>query len=245
MSKQTRLIIVHDVLGTLFSLEAPTRALLTHYPDLDPKLAEVSNRISFTLFRSFSSLANIFRLVLHFRQLIIYDWYHATQRDYTNLSINDDYQPISKVFKDTLPRILSQANLKPQESAYPKDIEEVSYTNLYPKVSEDIMKSLGGLTPRPNMVKAFNEIYRSRDLLPHHVEKVDLWGATNGGTELARKLFQNALRENGNDLTRVDLGKGVGVFSCDEVKYAKPRPEVYKAVKEKVGFGKDGNQAAW
>lgn len=216
---QTKLIVVHDVLGTVFSLEAPTKVLLNQNPDLDPKLAE----------------------------LIIYDWYHAVQRDYTNLSINNDYKPISLVFKSTLARILSQAALKPEVEPSSK-VQESASKNLYPSLTEAIMASLPTLGPRPKMVEAFNHTYRDKEKVPKHIGQVDIWGATNGGTELARKLFKTALGENGDELVQGsgnDRGKGVGIFSCDEIKVAKPAPEVYEAIKTKAGVGKDGNEVGW
>lgn len=102
----------------------------------------------------------------------------------------------------------------------------------YKEITEKMMASLQGLTPRPGMVQAFTEIYRSAS---KEGTEVHLWGATNGSRSLAEKLFTSALglspSGGGADL---HPGKTVGVWSCDEIRVAKPDPRVYAAVKEKV-----------
>lgn len=189
------------------------------------------------------------------------DWYHATQRDFTTLSINDSYQPIGAVFKATLPRVLLQAGLVPPNE-YRKGGPAAaakagaSLTTLsgnenpYPaSVTERMMASLGGLRPRPGMVEAFTKTYRDDGLVPSSVSQVELWGATNGSLALGEKLFKEALGQqvqlytgeevSAKQRTEKGRGSGLGLFSCDEISVAKPDPRVYKTLKSRVAGGGD------
>jgi platelet-activating factor acetylhydrolase len=174
------------------------------------------------------------------------------------LSINDSYEPIGRVFKATLPRILLQAGLVPPED-YQKGSTNThaNFGNKNPfseSISEKIMSSLGTLKPRPGMVDAFSKTYREEKLVPSKFEQVELWGATNGGLALGEKLFKNALGADVELFTGEGVsskqrtsssskGKGVGLFSCDEVKVAKPNPDVYRAIKERIEKdSKDGEK---
>jgi phosphoglycolate phosphatase-like HAD superfamily hydrolase len=176
------------------------------------------------------------------------DWYHATQRDFTTLSINDSYQPISAVFKGTLPRILLQAGLvSPQEYSKDKGTKAAISSNDNPfpdSVTEKIMSSLGTLQPRPGMVQAFTKTYRDEKLVSSKFKQVELWGATNGGLALSEKLFKGALGSDVSVYTGQGIsskqrkpstrGQGVGLFSCDEIKMAKPHPDVYRAIRSRI-----------
>lgn len=239
----TRLVVVHDVLGTCFDLTKPIEALKSIFGDQvkDDRLAE----------------------------LIIMDWYHAGQRDFTTLSINGEYKPISACFKAGLPRVLLQAGLVKRDgngntqtqsnrgggSGLPAD-QHFSQTtgdgNGSPfgeEVTQKIMSTLSTLRPRPGMVNAFTKTYRDQTKVAKHIERVDLWGATNGGLPLAQKLFTGALgeqiplytgtqavneQEKSVSGTEHKLGNGVGVFSCDENQIAKPDPRVYEEIKKRI-----------
>ncbi|GAA5902720.1 uncharacterized protein JCM6883_007218 [Sporobolomyces salmoneus] len=85
----TRIPICFDVLGTCFSFEAATKALLNVFPKLEGNRADS----------------------------IIQDWFHSAQRDFTYLSMNDCYKPIAQVLKSTLPRIYLMNSLVPSSPA--------------------------------------------------------------------------------------------------------------------------------
>jgi platelet-activating factor acetylhydrolase len=171
--------------------------------------------------------------------------------------MNDSYQPIGAVFKSTLPRILLQAGLIPPDM-YPSDATTTTpltkagsgivlpgNNDPYPESIKDrIMSSLGSLQPRPGMVEAFTTTYRDETLVPSHIDQVELWGATNGGLQLGEKLFKGALGDQvdifigsgASDKQRVQgsNGKGLALFSCDEIKIAKPDPKVYQTIKSRI-----------
>lgn len=112
------------------------------------------------------------------------------------------------------------------------------------------------------MTEAFANLYRpAGGLIPRHAERVDVWGATNGGLALAEKLFSNALGpENVGIVTGQDAtsrlsaaarssssiteakAHTVALYSCDENRVAKPHPDVYAEVKRRILAG-DGSKA--
>ena len=236
----TRLVMVHDMFGTLFGLSACIEALVSLFPDQ---------------FKPGESVPKIMP------ELVVMDWFHTTQRDYTYSSVCGQYKPIAEVFKGTLPRILLQAGVLPQNNGKGKALTQAgSFADDGPAedalenpferhVVETMMSSLKQLQPRPGMVEALTRIYRDRDgkgRLPSSVEKVDLWAATNGSLKLGRASFLRALGESdGADLDsdvarsgRPDkhkaIGSGIGLFSCDEVGVAKPNPKVYAEVLRRI-----------
>ncbi|CAO1637480.1 unnamed protein product [Sympodiomycopsis kandeliae] len=213
----TKITIVHDVLGTLFGFSSPISVLQSLFT------TQVQDD--------------------RFAELIIMDWYHSAQRDFTNLSINGNYTPIAQVFKRTLPRVLLQAGLLPPDQQ-DVTIEEVRASaadkNPYPqdgKVVTSLMDSLKSLSPRPGMQQAFLHTYKDTTLYPTSDTQVNLWGATNGGIPLATLLFQNALQTQ-------DLSPLVNIWSCDSIKVAKPHPDVYKAVKREI-HADDSGTSIW
>ncbi|PWN21893.1 hypothetical protein BCV69DRAFT_276629 [Microstroma glucosiphilum] len=233
--KGKTLIIVHDVLGTLFDLSAPIaeiKKLFASQLGPDPVVAD------------------------RYAELIVMDWYHAGQRDFSFLSLNSAYTPIGTVFKSCLPRVLLQAGLVPpsssdQSSSKPVSAEELKQTRLdlsssrqggggdkaveaFASVTEEVMASLQTLTPRPGMTEAFRQAHRAS---PEHggLASIRLWGATNGSLSLAEKLFENASVPTINSTG--DAGGAAvnaGLWSCDEAEVAKPDPRVYGAVKKRV-----------
>ncbi|KAE8224175.1 hypothetical protein CF319_g2895 [Tilletia indica] len=223
-SSTPAVIIVHDLFGTLFGLEAPTEALRKSYPQLSPLRAHS----------------------------IILDWYQCFQRDLATLSSNDEYQPASVVFKETLPRALKQAGLSTspsKEGAGTRTFDPVDESipgvqqtkgaereNPYSSdITQPILDSLQQLTPRPGFVEAFTEVYRSATEWP---AKVQIWAATNGGAELGRKLLlagTGGSDEHGGEL-RENQNQGVGIFSCDDIRISKPDPRVYAALRSKIGL---------
>ncbi len=206
-----RLLIVHDVLGTLFSLDEPIRVLREHRPELTPREAH----------------------------LIIFDWFHGTQRDFSTVSSHGAYKPIGEIFQATLPRILQQADVRPDDEEPRKDAERGAL-NRHPTLSAAIFGTLKKLSPRPGMVDAFTKVYRDPALVPERIKTVDVVGATNGSRALTKAFFEGAL---GSDV-KLELtpgngssnkGSGIGVFSCDDDKVAKPVPEVYVSIKKAFG----------
>lgn len=147
-----------------------------------------------------------------------------------------------------MPRILLQAGLVSPEE-YKKDkhakVAVSNNDNPFPDtVTDRIMSSLGSLQPRPGMVQAFTKTYRDEGLVPSRFKQVELWGATNGGLALGEKLFKNALGNHVSMYTGKGVsskqkkpptrGAGFGLFSCDEIKVAKPHPDVYRAIKSRI-----------
>ncbi|SPO23459.1 related to platelet-activating factor acetylhydrolase precursor [Ustilago trichophora] len=236
----SRLVIVHDMFGTLFGLDACIEALQSLFPDqLEPK-------------------EGVPKIV---PELVIMDWFHGTQRDFTYSSVCGQYKPISEVFKGTLPRVLLQAGILPKKNgkgealtkagSYADDgpAEEALQNPFDPVVVETMMGALKKLRPRPGMVDALTRIYRDRDgkgRLPAGVDKVDVWAATNGSLELGRASFLRALGESdgadldsdaarsGRSAQDSNIGSGIGLFSCDEIGVAKPDPKVYAEVLRRI-----------
>lgn len=167
----------------------------------------------------------------------------AVQRDFTTISSHDDYKPIGEVFKGTLPRILSQAGVKPNSSS---GAGAQGDQNAYSELSAAIMDSLKKLGPRPGMQDAFLKVYRDPSQVPDRIKTVDLVGATNGGRALTEGFFKNALGDAFVELQDGDgsshKGKGVGVFSCDDVRIAKPLPGVYAALKKTFNAPSEGSK---
>lgn len=99
------------------------------------------------------------------------------------------------------------------------------------------MASLQTLEPRPGMVDAFTKIYPSGE-----GPDVQVWGATNGSMELAKKLFSSTLSSGGGNArlsqSREELSKAgpgaVGLYSCDQDRVAKPDPRVYTSVLDRI-----------
>lgn len=182
------------------------------------------------------------------------DWYHAAQRDFTILSINGKYQPIGNVFRTTLPRILLQAGLVPPEKYQARSSHRagagLSSTDGYTDgpsdecgpfgaaIQERLMSSLHRLKPRPGMVEAFTNTYRTKI----NGSNIDVWGATNGSLALAQNLFRGALGDQlviyadenaGTELVKNDTN-GIGLISCDDFSVAKPDPRVYREIKKRL-----------
>jgi len=192
-------VVVHDVLGTLFDLSAPILELKA----LCAKGLEGAPE--------------------HFAELVVMDWYHAAQRDFTNLSIQGAYRPIAEVFRATLPRVMLQAGLQPDAFASTgsdKALATGGNVQGFESAQESMMGSLSRLTPRKGMQAAFAR---------YAAAGVEAWGATNGSLKLAETIFSNALGQN--------AAKNVHRFSCDEIRIAKPDPRVYEAVKERIKAG--------
>ncbi|KAK0537538.1 hypothetical protein OC842_001591 [Tilletia horrida] len=232
-STKKKVIVVHDMFGTLFSLDAPTAALRASFPSLSPLRAHA----------------------------IIMDWYQCVQRDLAMLTTIGAYQPASIIFKETLPRALKQAGISSSPSAStftfdPKDesmyeaqhAQDAQLENPYPSsITQPILDSLQHLTPRPGFVEAFTDIYHSAD---NAAITTELWAATNGGTELARKLLVAGVgpdaEEYGGELKEEeDTGgkrNGVGIFSCDEVQASKPDPRVYAGLRQRLGLPAQASQ---
>lgn len=236
----SRLVVVHDMFGTLFGLDACIDALVSLFPD---------------------QLKNDTALPSIVPELVIMDWFHATQRDFTYSSVSGAYVPIAQVFKGTLPRVLLQAGILPglYEGGKPltkagsyldnTPAEQAMQDPFDPSVTETMMGALKKLRPRPGMVEALTNVYRDRDSkkrLPPHISKVDVWAATNGSLELGRASFLRALGDiDGSDLDsdsakehrsdqEVKVGCGIGLFSCDEISVAKPDPKVYAEILRRI-----------
>lgn len=163
---------------------------------------------------------------------------------------------MANVFKSTLPRVLLQAGLSlPSDDN--KEIDSKTTTskivagndNPFPdSVTERIMASLQRLQPRPGMVNAFTKTYRDENLVPKSIDQVILYGATNGGMALGEKLFKGALGDQVKIFTgqgaisnqiktsssSSSKGSGIGLFSCDEIKVAKPDPRVYQTILQRI-----------
>lgn len=164
--------------------------------------------------------------------------------------MNGAYTSIATIFKNTLPRVLLQAGLVPPGTPTSnlhtvRKQASADGGNPFPldgQVVTKIMQSLQRLKPRPGMVEAFSKTYRDTSLHPSGVASVELWGATNGGRSLATALFEGALGKGAvhdDQQGKGSHGEGpsVSVWSCDDVKIAKPSPEVYAAVKKTVTEG--------
>lgn len=236
----SRLTIVHDMFGTLFGLDACIEALTSLFPD------------------QLEAGEGVPKIV---PELVVMDWFHGTQRDFTYSSVCGQYKPIAEVFKGTLPRVLLQAGILPkkhgkgealtQAGSFADDgpAEDALENPFDPVVVETMMGALKKLRPRPGMVEALTRIYRDRDgkgRLPAGVEKVDVWAATNGSLALGRASFLRALGESDgadldSDAARTNrsaqhnsIGSGIGLFSCDEIGVAKPDPKVYAEVLRRI-----------
>ena len=214
-----RVAVVHDMFGTLFSLSSPLATLRSLFADqlrgLPPMVSE----------------------------LIVMDWFHATQRDFTYSCVAGVYRPIGDVFRASLSRVLQQAGmLAPgQEEAggrvplRPLHVAGSAAGGYPASVVDAMMASLKRLEPRPGMVEAFERIYRA----PGNME---IWAATNGSLELGRGLFERALgAQAGADLSD-DRLRGVGLMSCDEIQVAKPDPRVYEAIKARLDASGPGSR---
>ncbi|EPQ31668.1 uncharacterized protein PFL1_01001 [Pseudozyma flocculosa PF-1] len=268
-SDPNRLVVVHDMFGTLFSLTAPTEALVSLFPSqLSPDASSGDG--------GGGGVPPITA------ELIVMDWFHATQRDFTYRSVSGGYTPIGAVFKATLPRVLLQAGLLPRASNGGDALSQAgsgldrsgdhALVNPYgDEVVDAMMASLKRLAPRPGMEDTFRSIYRDRrgeGTLHPSITKVDLWAATNGSLELGRSSFLRVLGDiDGGDLDvrpspssssssspspssstakgdATSVGEGVGLFSCDEIEVAKPDMRVYDEVLQRVDK-RAGQRGLW
>lgn len=117
-----------------------------------------------------------------------------------------------------------QAGLRPDDTDHEDYAEDAAKLNAliggvygFEGAQDMMMGSLSRLQPRKGMQQAF-ERYREAG--------VQAWGATNGSIKLAETIFANALGK--------EAAQAVHLFSCDEIKIAKPDPRVYEAVKERI-----------
>lgn len=151
----------------------------------------------------------------------------ATTREQQRLSsyiyfrsdLADLHRPIASVLKASLPRILLSAGLLASPSA-------ALAFDLTP-----ITSILTRLSARPSLATCSNLLLGSTE------PAFRLLAATNGGAEMTRGLFDRALGEEESSRWEV--------FSCDEIKVAKPAQEVYEAVWKKLGMEKKRTRAAW
>lgn len=79
------------------------------------------------------------------------------------------------------------------------------------------------MDPRPSLAPASALLHASGTK-----SKFRLMAATNGELDSTRGLFRRALGE--------EEARKWDVFSCDEVRVAKPREEVYEAVWRRLGL---------
>ncbi|KAI5481113.1 haloacid dehalogenase [Pseudohyphozyma bogoriensis] len=151
-------------------------------------------------------------------QAIIDDLFHSAQRDFTYLSMNASYTPIATILRSSLPRVLMMNHLVPLT-----DDPSTLTNDLDP-----ILSTFGSLPPRPSLQAASNLLVSSK--------RFALLAASNGGSESTRSLLERALK---------DEAKEWDVFSCDEIKVAKPDQEVYEAVWEKLGVAESKGRHGW
>lgn len=229
----SHLCIVHDVLGTCFSLSKAIEVFQSHFTDQLPKDEQAAKGAA---------------------EIAVLNHFHSAQRDFTYLSMIGNYTPIKDLLIKTLPRSLLQAGLLPRsklqsgQAASPELVEEIRAIAAQPGKADELFKeeielftaSLQALEGRPGMVEAFSKTYRDPSLRPSNIDTVSLWGATNGGIALAEKLFKHNLGLKSIEIdsassNRVESAKThIGLWSCDEIKVAKPDPQVYKDILKTV-----------
>lgn len=125
-------------------------------------------------------------------------------------------RPIVQVLKQSLPRCLAMAGLS--SPAQPFDVTPL--TSLLPKLSA-----------RPSLEACSRLLNTCTE-----VEFLTM-AATNGGAASTRGYFDQGLGEEESQKWQV--------FSCDEIKVAKPAPEVYETVWKRLGLEKKKNRAGW
>ncbi|KAK4691870.1 hypothetical protein P7C70_g9249, partial [Phenoliferia sp. Uapishka_3] len=183
MSSQKLIPVVFDVLGTCFSFDASVNALRAL---LGAELAAAgANPV-----------------------LIVDDWFHSAQRDFTYVSMSGN--PIGIVLKACLPRNLLMAGVLPPEP----------HTSFTADLLAPVYATLPAMDPRPSLSACSSTFLETG--------KFRLLAATNGGAESTRGLFDRALGK--------EQSAKWGVFSCDANQVAKPAPAVYENIWKHLGL---------
>jgi len=164
-------------------------------------------------------------------------WFYATQRDFTYLSVCEEYTAMAKVFAATLPRSLAIA-LDPAP-LYPS----TSRTTSFPSSSLDkVLGELKKLTARPGLVEAFHVLWDAG---------FEVYAVSNGAKESTAALLaaidMHKNRELPEDRKEIFQGDRFMdyIVSCDEVKKAKPALEVYKHAMKRAGVDPSDADNAW
>ncbi|GAA6025953.1 hypothetical protein JCM11491_005174 [Sporobolomyces phaffii] len=224
---ETRVPVCFDVLGTCFTFDRATQALLSVFPDLDEERADS----------------------------IIQDWFHSAQRDFTYLSINGDYQPIAKVLKHSLPRIYLMHHLvdplhtSTTTSSHRPDDDVV--VDVDADLVDPVLAALPTLSPRPSLAPCSRLLLLDRsssESSKSSSTRFRLVAVTNGGLESTKNYFSAALGRDGarrrregegaggtNDEDDEEVVEGWSFVSCDEIGVAKPDPRVYDHVWSRLG----------
>ena len=133
-----------DVLGTSFSFE---KAIETIDSRLGSKLQQVNATPKGLLF----------------------SWFYAAQRDFTYVSLNDNYMPIAQVLKSTFKRAAQIVDL-PTEAVSDEDVEAV-------------METIRSLPPRPGLKRCLDGL---REV------GWEVLAVTNGSKETSLDYYKNA-----------------------------------------------------
>ncbi|KAH8723716.1 HAD-like domain-containing protein [Phaeosphaeriaceae sp. PMI808] len=126
---------------------------------------------------------------------LFFAWFYAAQRDFTYVSLCGSYKPISEILRLTFRRACYIVDL-PADTISDDDIAAV-------------MKAFKSMGPRPGLKRAFDGLREAG---------WDVYGVTNGGTEVSLNYFHAA----GIELDAEHL------LSCDDIKIAKPNIQVYE-----------------
>ncbi|KAH8928843.1 HAD-like protein [Atractiella rhizophila] len=149
-------------------------------------------------------------------QLLVYNWYHASQRDFTYLAPTC-YTPIMQVFEKSIAKAFLPylPSLSSASKAALRDPQS--------RITTTLMSALKTLSPRPGLVEGMNAL---------NAKGIDCWAVTNGGKEGTINLFERVDKTGKWFAGPQNLADRV--ISCDEIEAAKPDQRVYRYAKRRV-----------
>ncbi|GAA5961716.1 hypothetical protein JCM3765_000486 [Sporobolomyces pararoseus] len=205
MSQQrTKIPICFDVLGTCFSFDSSTKALLSVFPNLNKDYADS----------------------------IISDWFHSAQRDFTYLSMNGDYKPIAQVLKSTLPRIYLMHNLVPIPSSTTSSAMTETTAVVDQKLLNPVFESLSKMIPRPSLKTCIQTLHDSSNVRFKFLAVTN--GGLESTKNYFYQAFNDNDNNQEEARELVDQVFKWSFLSCDELKIAKPDRKIYENVWNKL-----------
>lgn len=161
---------------------------------------------------------------------VMTSWYTQATRDFTFLSVSEQYTPTAKVFEATLPRVLATA-LDPSPQ-YPS----ISRVTTFPEDKlKRIVAELPKLPARPGLVDAFGTLQKAG---------FEVYAVSNGSKQTVQGLF-GAVDSPRKPEIFTSSAFETRIVSCDDLKTAKPSPQVYRHALDITGADPAKGDICW